>query len=408
MASWIQIKALREQRMAHVTEARGILKRSVDEKRAMTPEEEQAFAKCHELADGLVKQIEALMAQDDAEAEVEASADRFAKLSIETRDGKPNSEQADLRSKAFAKHLRGLPLSETERRSLTIGGSGTGAEVVPDGFWEGYYTKLRTTGSIRQANPFVVTSSDGRDVPYPVYDDTSNEGEIVTAGGSDTSSADPATSRLTLGGYLFSSKVFSLAKDFIQDAAGDAEGAVRKMAVERISAHLDKKLTVGTGTGEPQGAVTGATVGKTATATAAVTYNEILDLLHSLSAPYRDGAVLMMNDATLLAVRKLVDADGNSLWHHGVGQAGAAMSPTIGGVKYIVNPYLANLGAGNKPILYGNFERGYIVKDVTGAELMVDPYTNMKKYLINYCMFSRHTGGVVDTSAIKVLQCAAS
>lgn len=410
--SWIEVKAKREQHTKLVRQGGDLLKRAHAEKRELSPEENEEFTRIHEQADALLKSIENFNKQAEAEETLDdggEEGERFARAGFEVRDGKPSDEQKSLQERAFHKRMRGMTLTAVEERALTVGGSGTGAEAVPQSFWNGYYEKLRETGSIRRANPFVVTSSHGRETPYPVYDDTANEGEIITAGGTDTASADPSTAKLMLKAYIFSSKVFSLAKDWMQDITHNADALVSKMGADRISVHLDRKLTVGTGTNEPGGAVSGATVGKTSTATNAVTYNEFLDLIHSLKEPYRDGAVLMMNDATLLAVKKLVDGDGNSIWFHGAaGNAGNSIPPTIAGVPYIVNPYMANLGAGNKPVLYGNFQRGYVLLDVTGAELMVDPYSLMKKYLINYCMFSRHGGGVVDSSALKVLQNAAS
>lgn len=421
--SWQQIKALKERRADHVTNAGKILKRATDETRDMTPEEEKEFEELHKLGDQLLAQIEKMQKQDSAEDSLDSTdsgdtsseeqASRMARglmSANEVRDSKPKNETEELQRRAFSKKLRGFPLSEKEQRALTIGGTGTGAEMVPQSFWQGYYEKLRTTGSIRAANPFVETTQDGRSTPYPIYDDTSNEGEIITAGGTATGSADPATDQLVLQGFVFSSKRFSLAKNYMQDVAHDAEAAAQKMGADRVAAHLDRKLTVGAGGGtEPQGAVTGASVGKTGSTTSGWTYNEVLDLIHSLAAPYRDGAVLMFNDATLLATKKLVDADGNNIWFSGVaGNAGAMMSPTIAGVPYIVNPYMANFGASAKAALYANFARGYIVRDVVGAELLVDPFTNGGKYLIDYILFSRHDGGVIDSSALKVFQNAAS
>jgi HK97 family phage major capsid protein len=404
MTSWIELKGLREKRNQKLAEAREILKRSTDAQRAMTDEEDQAFAALHQSAEDLLKQIEALMQQDQAEdQDEEQNAERFSRPQVETRDAGPTSEQVELRNKAFHKRLRGLPLSGAELRALTVGGSGNGAEAVPQDFWNGFYQKLRNTGSIRVAGPRVDQASDGRSIPYPVFDDTSNTGEIISVDGTNaTGSATPSTSKLTLGGYVFSSKVFPLAKDFIQDAAGDPVGAVQKMAADRISAILDQYLTTGSGSGQPQGAVTGSSLGKTTAGTAAVTYNEVLDFINSLTPPYREGAVLMFNDNTLLAIKKLVDGSGNSLWFSGyANNAGNAIAPTIAGVKYVINPYMADLGTGNKFALYGNFSQGYIIRDVAGADLVVDPYTSMAKYMINYVMFSRHDGGVCNSSAIK-------
>lgn len=413
--TWRNIKELSEKRAKLVHDAGEILKRAKhEEERDLTPEETKQFEDIHAKADELLKQIELFQKQDSAEEsldseEEQASEGRWYRPDVEQRNNQPK-QQAEARNKAFAKYIRGYALNEAEqmslRAALTVGGTNSGAEAVPQSFYEGFYEVLRETGSIRQAKPQVRNVSNGRSIPYPVYDDTNNIGEIIDVDGTNAATAaNPSTSQLVLGGYVFSSKTFSLAKNFVQDAAGNVEGAVQQMAIDRISSLSDKVFTIGTGSGEPQGAVTGATVGKTAASETAVTFNEVLDLIHSLPSQYRDGAVLLLNDATLLAVKKLVDADGNSIWFSGAaGNAGNAIPPTIAGVPYIVNPWMPNLESAAKPILYGNLSKGYLIHDVSGGDLHVDPYTAGAKYLINYTFFSRHDAGVLIPSAMKVLQ----
>ncbi|MDY0410655.1 phage major capsid protein [Virgibacillus soli] len=45
-----------------------------------------------------------------------------------------------------------------------------------------------------------------------------------------------------------------------------------------------------------------------------MTADEIIDLVYSLKAPYRKNAVFIMNDATIKAIRKLKDGQGQYLW----------------------------------------------------------------------------------------------
>lgn len=415
--TWRNLKELNEKRNKLVHDAGELLKKvKHDEKRDFTPEEEKKFEDIHSAADELLKQIEQFKKQDAAEDSIAADDEQASK---EGRWYRPDVEQrssntkqkAEFRDKAFAKYIRGFAINEAEQRALrtalTIGGEDSGAEAVPQSFYEGFYEALRDVSSVRQAKPQVNTPSDGRSIPYPIYDDTANKGEIIVVNNSNAATADtnPATDQLVLGGHVFSSKTFSLAKNFIQDAAGNPEGAVQRWAVERIAAASDELFTIGTGTGQPQGAVTGASVGKTATSDTAVTYNELLDTIHSMPRQYRKGAYLMFNDSTHLALKKLVDNDGNSIWFSGsAGNAGNAMPATIAGEPYIVNPWMPDMEASAKPILYANWTVGYLIHDVQGGELHVDPYTGGSKYMINYTYFSRHDGGVLVPSAFKVLQ----
>ena len=75
---------------------------------------------------------------------------------------------------------------------------------------------------------------------------------------------------------------------------------------------------------EPQGVVTGSTLGKTAAGVATITADELIDLFHSIDPAYRQSPRFrwMFNDATLKAIRKLKDGDGNYLWTKGDVQMG--------------------------------------------------------------------------------------
>jgi len=52
----------------------------------------------------------------------------------------------------------------------------------------------------------------------------------------------------------------------------------------------------------------------TAASATAFTADEIFDLFYSLKAPYRKDAIFLMNDASVKALRKLKDSNGQYLW----------------------------------------------------------------------------------------------
>ena len=62
-------------------------------------------------------------------------------------------------------------------------------------------------------------------------------------------------------------------------------------------------------------------MGVTAASATAVTTDEVISLIYALKAPYRKNAKFLMNDATVAALRKLKDANGQYLWQPSV-QAG--------------------------------------------------------------------------------------
>ncbi len=71
----------------------------------------------------------------------------------------------------------------------------------------------------------------------------------------------------------------------------------------------------GDGTGKPLG-LFAATGGGTlaGTLTAAIKSDDVLDLVYALKRPYRKSASFIMNDKTLLSLRKLKDNNGQYIW----------------------------------------------------------------------------------------------
>src|SRR3546814_12030404 len=74
---------------------------------------------------------------------------------------------------------------------------------------------------------------------------------------------------------------------------------------ERIARKVNLDLTTGDGTGDPNGIVTASTLGKTTEAVAAFTFDELMDLVHSIDPASRAASTcrFMFNDRTLLSHR---------------------------------------------------------------------------------------------------------
>src|SRR3546814_18350621 len=67
-------------------------------------------------------------------------------------------------------------------------------------------------------------------------------------------------------------------------------------------------------------------LGKTTAAVAAFTFDELMDLVHSIDPAYRAASTcrFMFNDSTLLSMRKMKDGAGNYMWHTADGRTGAS------------------------------------------------------------------------------------
>lgn len=393
--SWMDTKALREQAQELIGKAGAILENAKKkENRSMTAEENQQFEKYH--ADAESRLAEARQIERQAEAN----------KTIEQRIGKEDFSKAEAKKLSeFERYLRTGIRPET--RALTKGTSTSGAEFVPEGFYNSYVKFLRDGDVLVEAGAEVITTDEGRDLPIPTMNDTSNTGELLaeSSTGADAG-ADPVTGEVILKAHAFSSKVVRLSLHLIEDSGYDIETALAQVLAERLIDVQNTYYTTGTGSAQPKGVVTAAGLGKTTTGTAAITYPEMLDLIHSVPRQYRHNARLMFNDSTLLALKKLVDDEGNPMWN--AGNIGAGVPATFDGVPYVINPKMDDLGASKKPILFGDFSY-YKIRRVNGAELLrFDDSAYMKTLQVGFMLYVRADGNCVNSNAIKYLANAAS
>ena len=410
---WQIIKRLNEERGEALAGMKAILKKAEDEKRDgkardLTPEENTQFDALNTKAEQRKADIDKYERTQTLETELAKQGkgeQRVGRDDLNTPEAAAKQKQTEQRA-AFDKYLRcgKNELLPDETRALTV----TGAGVVGDRpFYDQLVLGMKAYAGVRQAGATVLPTSDGNSLTVPGFDDTSNSGILVGEAADSEDESDPSTNNVTLNAFRFDSKWIKLSIELLMDSAYPVEATILSMASERIGRVLNTYTTTGTGSGQPEGFVTAASTGKTAALTNAVTYEEIIDFVHSLDAAYRNTgkAVVQMHDTTLAAVRKLKNSNGQYIW-----AAGAAGAPAnILDFAYIVNNDMAQLtsGAGSVVMAFGDFSR-YFIRDVTSPYVVRADELFISDGLIGYKVFSRHDGNLADSRAVKLLKLAAS
>lgn len=126
---------------------------------------------------------------------------------------------------------------------------------------------------------------------------------------------------------------------------------------------------------------------------------KLIDLVHSLRAAHRQGAVFVMNTKTLSTVRKFKAADGTFLWQPGLMEGQPAR---LLGYPVIEAEDMPDVAANAFPIAFGNFRNGYLIAERRATTILRDPYTN--KPFVNFYATKRIGGQVLDSDAIKLLK----
>jgi HK97 family phage major capsid protein len=144
----------------------------------------------------------------------------------------------------------------------------------------------------------------------------------------------------------------------------------------------------------------GAQLGVTAGSATAITADEIIDLVYSLKAPYRKNAVFLMNDATVKAIRKLKDGQGQYLWQPSLT---AGTPDTLLNRPVYTSAYAPIIEAGAKTIAFGDFGY-YWIADRQGRSFKRLNELFATTGQVGFLASQRVDGKLILPEAIKVLQ----
>lgn len=424
------IKELREQAAKTLTEARSMLD-SIDDK--ATPEQRNEAEISVDKALEEVTKLEARADREQKLADAEKRAGEHAEAeSRAARDAKrPQYEakeagqgQMDYRT-AFHSYLRAqgnLGAMDGEARTVLEAGyqsipearaqtttNAAGGYSIPETMMERVIVSMKAWGPMYEGGPFTeIVTTGGNPMPFPTVDDTAVTAGAHTEGATltDDGGKDATFGTKQLDAYAYDTEWLRVSKELGDDSFIAMETFIGGLLGERMARIANAQLTTGTGSSAPNGIVTASTAGKTAAGTAAITWDEVLDLEHSVDPAYRVGPSVgyMFNDATLLATRKLKDGDGNYLWQMGNVQAGVPNS--FNGRPYWINQDMDSLAAAKKVMLFGDFSKYFVRKvgqPLIGAIQDKDfwPGFGIAGYI-------RFDGELSDTAAVKHLITAAS
>ena len=127
--------------------------------------------------------------------------------------------------------------------------------------------------------------------------------------------------------------------------------------------------------------------------------DDLIDLVQSLRAPYRQGAAFVMNAATLGVIRKLKTADGAFVFQPSLAEG---RPDTLLGYRIVEAEDMPDIASDSLSIAFGNFEAGYIVADRGETAILRDPFTN--KPFVHFYATKRVGGAVTNSEAIKLLK----
>jgi len=257
-------------------------------------------------------------------------------------------------------HVR-AGLSAQVFNALSVGIDTAGGFLVPRGFVRALEAAMIATGSMLQVSTVMRTGT-GEDLPYPITNDTANEGAELPEN-TQAAELDISFGSLVLRSYCYTSKIVRVSNQLMRDAAVDVGTIVGQLLGERLGRILNRRCTTADGAARPTGIVTAATLGVTAAATNALDGDEIIQLVHSVDPSYRvrGRSGFMMHDGVFAEVSLLKDGNGDYLLKPGLAENGAT---TLRGWPVFPNQHMAAaLAASEKVMLFGDLSK-YLIRQV--------------------------------------------
>lgn len=289
--------------------------------------------------------------------------------------------------------------------AMSTGTSAEGGFTVATEYDRTVEQAMKAYGGMLAAGD-VINTATGASIPFITNDPTAEIGEIVGENAA-AGSGDTTFGTIALVTYKYSSKKIALPFELIQDSMIDIEALVRDILAMRLGRIYNTHATNGDGSGKPHGLVTGSTLGKTGTTgqTTTVTYDDLVDLEHSVNSAYRSmpGVGWMMADSSVKVLRKIKDGQSRPIFVPGYETGPMGGQPDrLMGRPIIVNDDVPAMAASAKSILFGAFKK-YKVRRVMDLTLfrMTDSAFTLNGQ-VGFVAFNRMGGRLIEVGgAVK-------
>lgn len=400
------IKTLREKRNTLWEQAKALLDAAEADKRELTGEEEQTYQRLNADLDRIDERVKELAEAEQRTKDADAA---FSKLLQQPVEGPAKKQSTDglrafLRGETRSFEIR--PEGPVDFRTLVKGTATAGGNTVRTSFYNRLVEYMIESSGLLAAGPTVLNTDGGEPIEIPVVTAYSTAALVPEGGLIPTS--EPAFGKRTLGAYKYG-ELIKVSSELLTDTAVDLEGFLARQAGRALGNAFGAAALTGTGTNQPAGLMNSASAGVTGGtgATGGFTADNLIDLYYSVIAPYRNSssAGWLAKDATMAAIRKLKDDQGQYLWAPSL-QVG--QPDTLLGKPVYTDPNIAGVGLDAKSVLFGDLS-AYYVRFAGGVRFERSDDFDFDHDLVTFRALLRADGLLADqTGAVKYFAGAAS
>lgn len=392
-----KIQELREHRAKVWEKAKVFLDDHRQENGLIKPEDNTVYEKMEDEVVSLGKEIERLERQDMMDRELSAAISKPLSSRPEKMTDEKTGRATDSYRTAFWGAMRNK-MNPSVQNALQIGTDSEGGFLVPDEYEIQLIQALEEANVMRNLCHVITTSHGDRKIPVVASHGSASWMDEEGA----FNESDDAFTQVTLSAYKLGT-MLKVSDELLNDSYFDLEAYIAAEFARRVGTSEEEAFILGNGTAKPTGllnATGGATLGVTTASATIITIDEVLDLYHSLKSTYRKNASFLVNDATIKAIRKLKDGQGQYLWQPSL-QAGTP--DTILNRPVVTSQYMPVAAAGEKTILFGDFKY-YWIADRQGRIFKRLNELYAASGQVGFLASQRLDGKLILPEAIKVLQ----
>lgn len=305
---------------------------------------------------------------------------------------------------AFKAHMRRGDVSA----AMSVGTSTEGGYLAPVEWDRTITDKLKQRSPIRENAQVITISGNGFSRVY-------NDG-VIGSGWVGEKAARPETTTPGLTSLTFATGELyanpAITQIALDDVAIDLEQWLASEVDGEFAIQENIAFLSGNGTNKPDGILTyvtgaanaakhpfGAITGTTVAGAAAITTDEIVDLVYSLPSERNGNAKFYLNRTSLAKLRKLKDGQGNYIWQP---TYVAGQPSTLQGYPVVEVPGMPNIATGLVSVLFGDMAATYLVIDRVGIRVLRDPFTN--KPYVHFYTTKRVGGGVQNPEYMRFIK----
>lgn len=297
------IQELREKRAQAWNNACGFLDSKRNADGLLSDEDGRAYDAMEAQIVAYGKEIDRLEHQEKLNAELDKPASEPILSKPGTKTGRASDEYKTAVLNAFRTNFRQVS------NILQEGVDGDGGYLVPDEYDKRIIESLNEENIMRRLGTTIKTSGE-----HKINIAASKTAAVWVEEGKSITFGDASFDQIFLDAHKVGAAI-KVTEELLYDSAFPLENYILTMFGQAISNAEEDAFFNGNGNTQPTGIFHASKGGQLAgTLTAALKSDDMLDLVYTLKRPYRKNAAFIMNDRTLLGLRKLKDSNGAYIW----------------------------------------------------------------------------------------------